>query len=68
MRSGVLPSHMGSKGTPRELSQCVNCGFEAAAGGSEWRRVDSPPLGTLTQCPECRSTNVLSGRGASTDR
>ncbi len=46
----------------RTDSRCLNCGFTAAPGGDEWARVDVPKLGTLTQCPECDSTNVTSGR------
>ena len=39
-------------------SFCLNCGFEARPG--EWDSVDAPPLGQMTQCPECKSTNVMS--------
>jgi predicted RNA-binding Zn-ribbon protein involved in translation (DUF1610 family) len=37
---------------------CDNCGFTAPADDDAWRTVDHPPLGKLTQCPECGSTNV----------
>jgi predicted Zn-ribbon and HTH transcriptional regulator len=40
-------------------ARCRNCGFEAPASRDDWARVDHPPLGTLTQCPECGSTDVL---------
>ncbi|ADJ14590.1 hypothetical protein [Halalkalicoccus jeotgali] len=43
-------------------SRCLNCGFTAASGSDEWAHVAVPKLGTLTQCPECNSTNVTSGR------
>ncbi len=36
---------------------CINCGFEAPVGGS-WEEVSHSQLGTLTQCPGCRSTDV----------
>lgn len=48
--------------TERVDSQCLNCGFTAAGDSGKWAAVDVPRLGTLTQCPECNSTNVLSGR------
>ncbi|MFB6157736.1 MAG: hypothetical protein ABEJ34_07840 [Haloferacaceae archaeon] len=41
--------------------RCVNCGHEAPRGGT-WDRVEHPPVGTLTQCPECGSTNVIGRR------
>jgi predicted RNA-binding Zn-ribbon protein involved in translation (DUF1610 family) len=41
--------------------RCVNCGFEAPSG-DDWNRVDHPPLGRLTQCPDCGSTNVVTSR------
>ncbi|MFC6903850.1 hypothetical protein [Halalkalicoccus tibetensis] len=46
----------------RTDSRCLSCGFTAASGSEEWARVEVPKLGTLTQCPECNSTNVTSGR------
>ncbi|MFB6173617.1 MAG: hypothetical protein ABEI39_03155 [Halobacteriales archaeon] len=45
----------GSSAEPR--LRCTDCGYEAPRGG-EWARVDHPPLGTLTQCPACGSTDV----------
>lgn len=52
---------MVSEATAPNLSKCLNCGFNAPAGGTEWDHVESPPLGRMTRCPECGSTNVLSG-------
>lgn len=46
----------------RTDSRCLNCGFSAASGSDEWARVEVPKLGRLTQCPDCDSTNVTSGR------
>ncbi|WP_197075857.1 hypothetical protein [Halostagnicola sp. A56] len=43
-------------------SRCLNCGFEAEGGSSEWRRLEVPKLGRMTQCPDCESTNVITGR------
>ncbi|MDJ1433871.1 hypothetical protein [Halostagnicola sp. A-GB9-2] len=43
-------------------SRCLNCGFEAEGGSTEWRRLEVPKLGRMTQCPECKSTNVITGR------
>ncbi|MFB6101931.1 MAG: hypothetical protein ABEJ73_05140 [Haloplanus sp.] len=37
---------------------CFNCGFEATAGSDDWDTADHPSLGSLTQCPECGSTNT----------
>jgi predicted Zn-ribbon and HTH transcriptional regulator len=39
-------------------SLCLNCGFEAIPGDSQWNTVEAPPLGILTQCPECGSTDI----------
>lgn len=39
--------------------QCLECGLEAPAGDT-WGRVAAPPLGVVTQCPECGSTNIHS--------
>jgi len=38
--------------------RCMRCGFEAAPGDDVWGKVQHPPLGEMTQCPECGSTNV----------
>jgi predicted RNA-binding Zn-ribbon protein involved in translation (DUF1610 family) len=45
------------------LSRCTNCGFETDVRG-EWETVEAPPLGEVTQCPECGSTNVTIVRPA----
>ena len=39
-------------------TKCLKCGFETAAGTDEWGSVDLPSLGSVTQCPECGSTNT----------
>lgn len=44
------------------MARCRNCGFEAPDGSGDWGRIDHPPLGTLTQCPDCGSTDVLGDR------
>ncbi|WP_207587331.1 hypothetical protein [Halomontanus rarus] len=45
-----------------EQSRCLNCGFEAPSGGDDWVSIDVPGVGRMTQCPDCRSTNVITGR------
>jgi hypothetical protein len=35
---------------------CPSCGFETTSSDG-WETVDAPPLGALTQCSECRSTD-----------
>jgi DNA-directed RNA polymerase subunit RPC12/RpoP len=52
---------MAQNAESRPMSRCQRCGFRAESGSSEWDAVDSPPMGTLTQCPECGSTDVLTG-------
>ncbi|MFB6152909.1 MAG: hypothetical protein ABEJ27_01520 [Halodesulfurarchaeum sp.] len=37
---------------------CLNCQFAAASGSETWNRVEHPTLGSMTQCPECGSTNI----------
>ena len=59
MEHGVLWSHMATEQQPR--SQCLTCGFQAESGGDEWLSVDVPKLGQLTQCPECESTDIVTG-------
>ena len=46
-------------GTPAGSTRltCQQCGFTAPVGDA-WDEVDHPPLGTLTQCPECGSTRI----------
>lgn len=41
-------------------ARCDSCGFTAPDGSDEWDRVDYAPMGALTQCPECGSTEVYS--------
>ena len=53
--------HMARSSSERPMSQCRGCGFEAASGGDEWAAVSSPPFRTVTQCPECGSTDVVTG-------
>lgn len=45
---------------PTTIARCDRCGFEAPDGSDAWESVDHPPLGELTRCPECGSTNVYS--------
>lgn len=41
-----------------QRTKCLNCGFETTTGSGEWGSVDLPSLGSITQCPECGSTDV----------
>jgi len=43
-----------------QRKQCFECRFEAAADDDEWVTTTHPSLGTITQCPECGSTNIHS--------
>ncbi|MFO7925681.1 MAG: hypothetical protein ACQET5_00155 [Halobacteriota archaeon] len=43
-----------------ELHRCRRCGFEAPPDAGAWGSVYHPPLGELTQCPECGSTDTVS--------
>jgi len=52
--------HMARQSDADARSHCRNCGHEADVDG--WDVVSAPPLGELTQCPECGSTDVTSGR------
>jgi predicted Zn-ribbon and HTH transcriptional regulator len=45
---------------PVQRSHCLNCGFEADP--DEWDAVEVPSLGNMTRCPECGSTNVMTGQ------
>jgi DNA-directed RNA polymerase subunit RPC12/RpoP len=40
------------------MNRCLECGYEATPEEENWARVEHPPLGELTQCPECGSTNT----------
>ncbi|WP_255191209.1 anaerobic ribonucleoside-triphosphate reductase [Natronobeatus ordinarius] len=53
---------MASKSTTRKRSRCLNCGFEAPDGDEEWIQIEVPKLGRMTQCPNCDSTNVITGQ------
>lgn len=41
-------------------ARCDNCGYEAPDGSDAWESTELSPLGTLTRCPDCGSTNVYS--------
>ena len=43
-------------------SLCRRCGFTAASGSDEWNIIRAPPFDRMTQCPECGSTDVITGR------
>ncbi|WP_254863444.1 hypothetical protein [Halovivax gelatinilyticus] len=47
--------------TTKRRSRCLNCGFSAPDGSDEWKRIDVPGLGRMSQCPECTSTNLITG-------
>jgi predicted Zn-ribbon and HTH transcriptional regulator len=53
---------MSAEQPPTQRAQCIECGFEAPVGDDEWDAVDHPPLGTVTRCPECGSTDVHTPR------
>jgi predicted RNA-binding Zn-ribbon protein involved in translation (DUF1610 family) len=48
-----------SEGSAATFTKCRNCGFAAPAGSDEWESVDHPPLGRVTKCPDCGSTDVV---------
>jgi len=54
-----VATHMAEDTTSATPVRCAECGFEAEADSGTWTAVDHPPLGTLTQCPECEGTNVV---------
>jgi predicted RNA-binding Zn-ribbon protein involved in translation (DUF1610 family) len=39
-------------------TKCKNCGFDAPIHTDAWDTATHPTLGTLTQCPECGSTDT----------
>ncbi|CCQ37578.1 small CPxCG-related zinc finger protein [Natronomonas moolapensis 8.8.11] len=39
--------------------RCLQCGFEASPDDDAWGTIQHPPLGALTQCPECGSTDTM---------
>ena len=49
---------MSQSSAEHQVKRCHNCQFEAPASDDRWSKVSHPPLGTLTQCPECGSTDV----------
>ena len=53
---------MAEDATTMRPSRCLACGFEAGSASDEWDSVDAPPLGVMTQCPACGSTDVHGGR------
>ncbi len=53
---------MASESTASEESRCLNCGFEAPGGDDRWNRLEVPGIGRMTQCPDCESTDVITGR------
>ncbi|SFS47610.1 hypothetical protein SAMN04488556_0990 [Halostagnicola kamekurae] len=62
MGDDTVREGMSSDSGTAARSRCLNCGFEAEGGSSEWRRLEVPKLGRMTQCPDCESTNVITGR------
>ncbi len=44
--------------TGETMTQCASCGFRAPSGAEAWDSVQHPPLGEMTQCPECGSTDT----------
>lgn len=53
---------MASDSTTIGKSRCRNCGFAAPDGSDRWLRIEVPKLGRMTQCPECHSTDIITGR------
>lgn len=53
---------MASNSAAAGRSRCVNCDFEAPGGDDAWLRIEVPGLGRMTQCPNCKSTNVIAAR------
>ncbi|WP_201293056.1 hypothetical protein [Halobacterium bonnevillei] len=45
--------------TQQAQLRCLECGRTAPRNG-DWGEATHPTLGTMTQCPECGSTNVQS--------
>ncbi len=62
MSERTYPVAMSAEQPPTQRAQCIECGFEAPVGDDEWDAVDHPPLGTVTRCPECGSTDVHTPR------
>jgi transposase len=53
---------MAIKGDSQSKSVCRSCGYIAVSGSDNWNRISAPPFRRITQCPECGSTDVISGR------
>lgn len=53
--------HMAQEQSTQERSRCLNCGFTAPAGDDAWDRIDVPGLGRMSQCPKCKSTDLITG-------
>lgn len=51
---------MAGETSTRLRAACDECGFEAPDGSDEWDTANHPPLGRITRCPDCGSTNVYS--------
>lgn len=52
---------MGQTQATAERSRCLNCGFSAPDGDDAWEKIEVPGLGRMSQCPECTSTNLITG-------
>lgn len=59
MTIALVGTLMAEEATVTRVPRCLNCGFEAPLDGGEWNSAEVPPLGDLTRCPECGSTNIL---------
>jgi len=46
----------------QSTSLCRQCGYTAPSGSDAWNRISAPPFNRITQCPECGSTDVMTGR------
>lgn len=60
MSLDAMATNMADEAAAPTRTKCLNCGFETAAESDRWLSVEYSPLGTLTQCPECESTNIIS--------
>jgi Zn finger protein HypA/HybF involved in hydrogenase expression len=49
-----------SEATKQQL-RCLKCGRTAPPDG-DWEQATHPTLGSMTQCPECGSTDVQTKR------
>ncbi|ATW88684.1 hypothetical protein halTADL_1932 [Halohasta litchfieldiae] len=49
---------MATTADSQSKSVCRRCGFTAVSGSDDWNRISAPPFRRVTQCPECRSTDV----------